>query len=324
MKSSPQVSVIIPAYNADRFLSRCVDSVLAQSLSDWELVIVDDGSTDGTPQLADTLARSDERIEVVHQENRGAAEARRQGLLASHGEWIMFLDADDEITPDAMAFLLARCEAEGLDMAYGTFLTIAGNKQVPWSFHQEQILEDDGFLHYLFDPACMCCLWGCVSRRAIWDHDVFPPSDMIYPSEDILIIVAASEYTRRVGLYNHIVVRHYDLPVSLSSYFEKLTPARAQSFFDALEQNLARQGKDQELSKELLMMKIDRLAFYVYPIDSRLPWIQRVIEDRRFKLPRRQLVMQRLLPYPRLLRALITANRLMRRLGVKLPFLSKD
>ena len=79
---SPSVSVLIPAYNAAPFLSRSVASVLGQDFDDLEIVIVDDGSTDGSGEIADRMAAEDRRIRVVHQENRGLAEARRSGIKA--------------------------------------------------------------------------------------------------------------------------------------------------------------------------------------------------------------------------------------------------
>lgn len=99
------VSIIVPAYNAERWLPAAVRSVLAQTEQDWELVLVDDGSTDATPGLCDGYAASDPRIRVEHKENGGLSSARNHGLDVCHGEWITFLDADDVLHPDMICRL---------------------------------------------------------------------------------------------------------------------------------------------------------------------------------------------------------------------------
>lgn len=96
------ISVIIPAYNRQDYIEKCVQSALSQSLSDIEIIIVDDGSTDGTGTLCDSLAQSDGRIKVIHQENAGVSAARQAGIDIASGEWICFLDSDDSLPADAL------------------------------------------------------------------------------------------------------------------------------------------------------------------------------------------------------------------------------
>jgi glycosyltransferase involved in cell wall biosynthesis len=97
---SPEVSVVIPAYNAAAYLAGAVDSVLAQTFGDRELVVVDDGSTDATPQVLEGYGSS---VRVVRQANQGVAAARNRGLRESRGRWVAFLDADDQWAPDKLA-----------------------------------------------------------------------------------------------------------------------------------------------------------------------------------------------------------------------------
>jgi len=95
----PKFSVIIPVYNAERYLREALDSVLAQTYADWECVCVDDGSTDGSGAILDEYAVRDARFRVIHQSNAGVATARNVGLAAAGGEWIGWLDADDVYAP---------------------------------------------------------------------------------------------------------------------------------------------------------------------------------------------------------------------------------
>lgn len=99
------ISVVIPVYNAQAFLTRCVESVLAQTDSDWELVLINDGSRDGSAELCDALAARDRRIKAYHQPNAGAAAARNHGAQLAEGEYLAFVDADDYLSPDYLTYL---------------------------------------------------------------------------------------------------------------------------------------------------------------------------------------------------------------------------
>ncbi len=101
----PKISVIIPVYKAEKYLNRCIDSVLAQTFSDFELILVNDGSPDNCGAICDNYAQSDSRIRVIHQQNSGQAAARNNGFANSRGEWIHFVDSDDLIHPQILEFL---------------------------------------------------------------------------------------------------------------------------------------------------------------------------------------------------------------------------
>lgn len=98
----PKVSVIVPVYKAEQYLHRCVDSILSQSLTDWELILVDDGSPDRSGAICDEYAAKDRRIKVFHKENGGVSSARNLGLEMMVGEWVTFVDADDWIASDTL------------------------------------------------------------------------------------------------------------------------------------------------------------------------------------------------------------------------------
>lgn len=95
MEKQPLVSVIVPVYNAEKYLCQCVESVLAQSYSAWELILIDDGSTDNSPEICDNFARNYSCVRVIHRSNGGFSAARNTGIDDARGEYISFLDADD-------------------------------------------------------------------------------------------------------------------------------------------------------------------------------------------------------------------------------------
>ena len=96
------ISIIVPFHNAGDTLEACLKSVSGQSFGDWELILVDDGSPDDSGKLCDHYSEADERIRVFHQENKGVSEARNAGLTQASGEYVCFLDCDDELYPDML------------------------------------------------------------------------------------------------------------------------------------------------------------------------------------------------------------------------------
>ena len=103
--NTPKVSVIIPVYKVEAYLSRCVDTVINQTLKELEIILVDDGSPDNCPAICDEYALKDERIKVVHKTNGGLSSARNAGLRIATGEYIFFLDSDDWLELDGMELL---------------------------------------------------------------------------------------------------------------------------------------------------------------------------------------------------------------------------
>ena len=91
----PIISIIVPVYNTEKYLDQCIQSVLAQTYTNWELLLIDDGSTDSSGAICDKYAAEDNRIRVFHKENGGVSSARNLGLDNAQGEWISFVDADD-------------------------------------------------------------------------------------------------------------------------------------------------------------------------------------------------------------------------------------
>ncbi len=118
----PVISVIVPVFNAEKYLRECVESVISQLFSEWELLLIDDGSTDGSGAVCDEYAEKDKRIHVFHKENGGVSSARNLGLDNTQGEWIAFLDADDYFTKGALEALCNKATATGADVVIGTML----------------------------------------------------------------------------------------------------------------------------------------------------------------------------------------------------------
>lgn len=117
----PEISVIIPAYNVERYIVRCLNSLQAQTLQDWEAVCVDDGSTDRTPQILDEFAAQDPRIRVIHQTNSGVSAARNRAVQDIRGKYCLIMDSDDFLHPQLMEICTHFAEQDGSDLVAFTY-----------------------------------------------------------------------------------------------------------------------------------------------------------------------------------------------------------
>ena len=113
----PTISVIVPVYNVEKYIHRCVDSILAQTFTDFELILVDDGSPDNCPAICDEYAAKDSRVRVIHQKNQGQAAARNYGVSMAKGAWISFVDSDDMIASKMLELLYQVVQESGVRIA---------------------------------------------------------------------------------------------------------------------------------------------------------------------------------------------------------------
>ena len=138
-KKNPKISVIVPVYNVEQYLCRCIDSILAQSFPDFELLLIDDGSKDRSGEICDEYAQKNERVRVFHKENGGVSSARNLGLDNAKGEWISFVDADDWVEEDYLSNMILSIR-DDIDIIVGGFFP-SGNE------FPTKIMEDKRYSH---------------------------------------------------------------------------------------------------------------------------------------------------------------------------------
>lgn len=169
---NPTVSIIVPVYNAQEYLRRCVDSILGQEYQDFELLLMDDGSTDGSAEICDSYAQADSRVRTVHKENTGVSDTRNQAISQARGTYLQFLDSDDWITPDATKLLVRTAEENGCDLVIADFYRVVGER-----VSQKGDIDEDGVLtreefaaHMMENPADFYygVLWNKLYRGALW------------------------------------------------------------------------------------------------------------------------------------------------------------
>ena len=117
----PEISLIVPVYNVEDYLKRCVDSILSQTYCEFELILVDDGSKDGSGSICDEYAKADHRIRVIHKENGGLSSARNAGIDASNGIYLFFVDSDDWLTEDALECVVSVMKKTNADIVSASY-----------------------------------------------------------------------------------------------------------------------------------------------------------------------------------------------------------
>jgi CDP-glycerol glycerophosphotransferase len=216
----PRISVVVPVYNVEEYLDECLTSLVRQTASDLEIVIVDDGSTDSSAAIAQRYAARDARIRIVTRPNGGLGAARNTGIEEATGEYLAFLDSDDVLPPTAYELLLNSLEQTGSDFATGNVhrLTAAGTSQAP--FLARVFARDrpkthvKRFRELISDRIVPNKLW----RRSFWDQHGFRfPEGMLH--EDIPVVIPAHFLARSVDViaqpvYHYRVRESGDLSIT--------------------------------------------------------------------------------------------------------------
>src|ERR671920_1242373 len=162
-----KVSVVIPCYNQARFLGEAIQSVLSQGYIDLEIIVVDDGSKDGTEEVASGYAKEDSRVRLIRQENRGLAEARNRGLAESGGEYVVFLDSDDRLVGEALEVGVRELEAHpGCAFVSGICRKITADGSIVPEWEQFRV-RDDPYLELL--RSCPVYVAAVMYRRSVFD-----------------------------------------------------------------------------------------------------------------------------------------------------------
>ena len=210
------ISVVIPAYNAQAYLRECLESVLAQSFSDWEVVLVNDGSTDSTLDIALSYAALDSRIRVITTPNRGQSAARNEALATVSGEWITFLDSDDVLFPHSLERMMS--VAEGVDVVSGQF-TRDVKPTVAACVESHEIISGHAAVEKcLYQEEISTAVWSKMFRRAVVG-DLRFPEGVYY--EDILYCVEAFLKARRVAVIPDVIYGYRDNPSSFINTFNR-------------------------------------------------------------------------------------------------------
>ena len=240
-----KISVVISVYNIERYIRQCLDSVLSSSYGNLEIVLVDDGSTDGCPQICDEYSKMDSRIKVIHQRNQGAVTARRNGVLLSTGHYISMLDGDDWISP-TMYEEMINCLSDGsVDILFCGYIEELDESFSAKSnsiesgifegdslkFFKERSLKDGKF----YRPGVFPALWCKMFRRNLLIEAQEDVPSIIKMGDDAAVTYPAIALSSKVVVCNEINGYHYRIRQdSLSRSFDLMYFERATVLTDYL------------------------------------------------------------------------------------------
>lgn len=210
---NPKVSIIIPVYNAMKQLDRCIESVLKQDFADFELLLINDGSSDASGEICDKYATQDARIRVVHKENTGVSDSRNLGISLAKGEFLQFLDSDDWIIPEATGLLVRSAEKNQCEMVIAEFYRVVGERLARKGDIQEDVVMDreEFAIHMMDNPADFYygVLWNKLYRRDIivdnklqMDKDISWCEDFIFNMQYIRFVKKV--YALQVPIYYYV------------------------------------------------------------------------------------------------------------------------
>lgn len=213
MNKSDLISVIVPVYNMEQYLERCINSIKKQSYSNLEIILVDDGSTDHSADMCDTYAQEDQRIKVIHKVNGGLSEARNAGLAIATGTYIGYVDSDDWIEPQMYQKMYEACIENEAQVAVCRYAKVYSDETIRGGNHKTTVFERDSILKvYLSDNSDYIVynsVWSKLFAREIIVGEIFPVGKN---SEDIMYTTRAfCKVTKAVYvdecLYNYVLDR---------------------------------------------------------------------------------------------------------------------
>lgn len=187
------ITVIVPVYNAEKYLEQCINSILNQTYTDLEILLIDDGSTDSSGVICDQYAQKDSRIKTFHKSNGGVSSARNFGLKRAVGEWIAWVDSDDYIVPEMYDKMLNAASANNADLAYCKFKSGENSRIMP----QDDISISEFINQYLFVP--INAMWITLCKRTIYENNDICFIEGNDVGEDLLVSTQLYYYaTKRV------------------------------------------------------------------------------------------------------------------------------
>lgn len=260
-----KISVIMPVYNAEKFLKTAIQSVIKQSYKKIEIILVDDGSTDKSCKICDDYAKKDRRIKIIHQKNSGPSASRNTGIKNAKGEFIFFTDADDFLEEDALSLLIESADQHQAEIIIGDFQNIKNGQlelRQDFSFLGNKLLKKEDLLSYarlyLKKPnryLLLACSWGRLFKSSIIKDNHLFFEEKLQTFEDVAFNFTYLKYAKtaffvKKTIYSHRVYDDYlsatrsigSNPKKLFGYQQALFKIR-----NFLENNLT----DKEIKKEI-------------------------------------------------------------------------
>ena len=213
------ISVIIPVFNIENYIAKCIESVMDQSYSNLEIIIIDDGSTDGSSKICDEYSKKDGRIQVIHQKNVGLSGARNNGIKLSKGDYIAFLDGDDYIEKDMYELLYKNIKSNNADISICEYVFNDDNTKFKGKKHEINIFNNqEAIRRLLYDEEINSYAWNKLYSRKLFENIKYPLGKKF---EDIgttyLLIDKAKKIIYDNSTKYHYIVRTNSITKTYSS-----------------------------------------------------------------------------------------------------------
>ena len=208
------ISIIVPVFNAEGTLRRCIDSILSQTNPDLEVLLIDDGSTDGSSIIMDDYAAADSRVKMLHKENGGLSSARNYGLDRARGEYILFVDADDWIEPTACDLLMKEAGRADLCVFGRSVDSPAGKRKWMPADKPEWIGPNEAIRRLVVEGTIRHAVWDKLYRRELFDDIRFPEG---YNYEDLRITYKLLQQAQNIVLIPDVLYHHVQYDGSISN-----------------------------------------------------------------------------------------------------------
>ena len=214
------ISIIVPVYNVEKYLEKCVDSIINQTYKNLEIILVDDGSKDSSGKLCDSLKEKDGRIKVIHKQNGGLSDARNAGLKIANGKYIGFVDSDDYIAKDMYQTLYSLSKKHNADISIVSYYEIYGGKVISVRDTKNLVIYDkiDAMKEVLIDRSIQSYAWNKLFKRELLEDIEFPTNKNF---EDIATTLLLFEKANKVVLLEdpkYYYVRRDDSIVGVKNY----------------------------------------------------------------------------------------------------------
>lgn len=212
------ISVIIPVYKVEKYLCRCVDSVLEQTYTNMEIILVDDGSPDNCPVMCDEYARQDSRVKVIHQENAGLSGARNAGIDMAQGQWLAFVDSDDYLAADFLERLYQACVDTGSSLSVCRWEYVRGETIPEQGTGETRVYTGREMLANLYVPdgAYFVVAWNKLYRKELFE-DIRYPLGRIH--EDEATTYRIYDKVKKAAYVNRSLYGYFVTPVSITRGF---------------------------------------------------------------------------------------------------------
>ena len=195
----PKLSIIVPVYKVEQYIYKCLDSILKQTFTDFELILVDDGSPDNCGKICDEYAQKDERVRVIHKVNGGLSDARNFGLTEAKGEFISFIDSDDWVDLDLYSDVLTYADANELDLVCFDVYEVKGEKIKHHNRYEEnKVFSGENALYKILTDEIDNSACSKVYKRSLWDEVKFPVGKCF---EDVSTTYKVFYKATKVGYY---------------------------------------------------------------------------------------------------------------------------